>query len=100
MECLSPSLYVYNVNFLLNLERGGWGDSNLPLKACRMTPVKVIFSNLIIDELIPQATYLEYYNCLPKVVFNLVSFRKTQNLLLGISISSLSLQFKNAMLIC
>jgi hypothetical protein len=52
MECLSPSLYLYNM-ILLNSERGGWGDPSFPLKACGMTPVKVRSSNLIIDEITP-----------------------------------------------
>jgi hypothetical protein len=35
---------------LLYLEKVGWEDSSLPLNAWGMTPMKVRFFNLIIDE--------------------------------------------------
>jgi hypothetical protein len=54
---------------LLNLERGGWeGDPSFPLKACKMTPVKVRYSNSIIDEITPRTTYHKYYKFLSKAV--------------------------------
>jgi hypothetical protein len=56
-----------------------------------MKPMKVRYTNLIIDKIIPLETYLEYYICLPKAVSILVNFRKIGNLLLGMTIISLLL---------
>jgi hypothetical protein len=79
-----PQAFTYYDLILFYLEGSGWGDCNLPLKAWWMKLVKVIFSNLIIDEWTLWVTSTRVLQLSTQNHFLLVY----KNLLFGMALSS------------